>query len=151
MLEQAQLSIESLQHSGLNVSLLTLFDTQNLMNSEALDFISRHNLVIVIENYLPGNLLYKMITDAVTKNGVLNKSVYRLGLNSLPICGQNSEVLEFHGLNAETITEFVSLKLAKTLEIIEQPILDHFVRMSDSKSVKKIIRPFVFSQRNIVE
>lgn len=112
MLEQAQLSIELLQHSGLNVSLLTLFDTQNLMNSEAFDFISRHNLVIVIENYLPGNLLYKMITDSVRKNGVLNKRVYRLGLNSLPICGQNSEVLEFHGLNAETITEFVSLKLA---------------------------------------
>jgi hypothetical protein len=43
------------------------------------------------------------------------------------------------------------IKVAKTLQIIEQPILDHFVRMSDSKSVKKIIRPFVFSQRNIVE
>ncbi len=43
------------------------------------------------------------------------------------------------------------IKVAKTLKIIEQPILDHFVRMSDSKSVKKIIRPFVFSQRNIVE
>lgn len=110
MLEQAQKAVTSLKLADLNVSLLTVFDMNKLANSEALSFILQHSLIVVIENSLPGNLLKVKITDEVLNTSHTKHEVFRIGLNSLPICGQNQEVLDFHELSASKIHEFILSK-----------------------------------------
>lgn len=110
ILEQAQKAVALLKLAELNVSLLTVFDINKLTNSEALSFISKHSLIVIIENSLPGNLLKAKITDEVLNKSENQSKIYSLGLNSLPICGQNEEVLEFHGLSADKIYQYILSK-----------------------------------------
>jgi transketolase C-terminal domain/subunit len=110
ILEQAQKAVALLKSAELNVSLLTVFDINKLPNSEALNFISKHSLIVVIENSLPGNLLKVKITEEVLNKSKNQPEIYSLGLNSLPICGQNEEVLEYHGLSADKMHEFILSK-----------------------------------------
>ena len=110
ILEQAQQAITLLKSSGINASLLTVFDMNQLTNSHAFSFISKHSLIVVIENSLPGNLLHSIITESLTGESETQPKVHRIGLNSLPICGQNHEVLEHHGLSASKIHDYVLLE-----------------------------------------
>ena len=111
MLEQAQKSVEFLKLSNCNISLLTIFDFNALANSQAIDFILKHDQVFVIENSLPGNLLQMRISEILSLSGKSHPMLYRIGLVSLPICGQNNEVLDHHGFSARKITEFVLSKI----------------------------------------
>jgi transketolase C-terminal domain/subunit len=57
----------------------------------------------VIENSLPGNLLYERVK--YLNETILNTSklLFRIGVDTFPECGQNHETLQAHGLDGQSI------------------------------------------------
>ena len=45
------------------------------------------------------------------QNEVTNFRIYRIGINSIPACGQNDEVLREHGMDAKALTDRVRVAI----------------------------------------
>lgn len=61
-------------------------------------------LVVTLENHYTESGVGSYYTKLMANFGLLyNRKVLTLGINELPVCGSNDEVLAFHGLNADML------------------------------------------------
>jgi transketolase len=102
ILEQALEAGRILEKSGTHCSILTIFDYEFAHDLDTLNYLSRYNKVLVIENYLPGNLLFNILKDNLSFNNE-NLNITRVGVNEFPKCGQNNEILQYYKMDAKNI------------------------------------------------
>lgn len=63
--------------------------------------------IITTDNHYIDGGQGEMLLAALLRNGIMPRRVLQLGLNQIPMCGQNSEVLHAHGLSRLVIAERV--------------------------------------------
>ena len=102
MLEQALLATEELEKNGTFCTVMTIFDYGFEKDLDSLKVLDKYTRILVLENYLPGNLLFNKIRENLVSKKT-NSLIKRLGLNEFPKCGQNNEVLLHHNLDAKSI------------------------------------------------
>ena len=102
MLEQALFATEILEKNGKFCSIITIFDYGFEQDLVSLTILNKYSKILVLENYLPGNLLFNKIRENVISEAG-NLMVKRVGLNEFPKCGQNNEILLHHNLDAQSI------------------------------------------------
>jgi transketolase C-terminal domain/subunit len=102
MLEQALFATEILEKNGTFCTIITIFDYGFEQDLVSLTVLNKYSKILVLENYLPGNLLFNKIRENVISE-VGNLMVKRVGLNEFPKCGQNNEILLHHNLDAQSI------------------------------------------------
>jgi transketolase C-terminal domain/subunit len=54
----------------------------------------------VLENHLPALGIYQNLSKSITSN---DPSIIRIGVSELPRNGRTDEVLNFHGMDADSI------------------------------------------------
>jgi transketolase len=65
-------------------------------------------LVVTIENHYTESGAGSYYAKSMANSGLLyNRKVITLGLNELPVCGFNDEVLAFHGLSADMLASTI--------------------------------------------
>jgi transketolase len=72
----------------------------------ATEILSQYDLVVVLDDHYKLLGLGSTIATTLGTNRASwepSPDLLLLGLEKIPACGQNSEVLEYHGLNAESI------------------------------------------------
>jgi len=111
MLEEAVGAAELLENKGISTAVYN-FPWLNSVNTAWLaKELNRFEVVVTIDdhytNFGLGIILGAKITQNLTK---IPRMIY-LGLNEIPACGQNDEVLKYHGLNSELIAAIIMEKL----------------------------------------
>ncbi len=114
LLPQAWHAAEILEHEhGISVRLenlpwLNAVDPQWLQQT-----VQGHDLVLLLDNHLlPGGQGQMLAAEMAAERGGLDLErmprVLRLGLDTIPACGWNSEVLAHHGLDAASIVKLIA-------------------------------------------
>ena len=68
-------------------------------------------LVVTLENHYTESGAGSYYAKSMANSGLLhNRKVLTLGLNELPVCGRNDEVLAFHGLRADMLASTIIQK-----------------------------------------
>jgi len=88
------------KEGGLDVSVFTTPEICRDPDSFALDTLSTTDHVVVLENHNPSLAKYEHLAQTMFDRGV---PVSRIGLVGVPANGQPGEVMEFHGLDAESL------------------------------------------------
>lgn len=93
----------------INLPWLNRFDSDWLKSA-----VLGYKWVFTVDNhYLVGGL-GEMLTSHLAELGIIGDTRYKkFGVQDIPVCGTNDEVLKFHGLDAESLC----LKIAKTMEV----------------------------------
>jgi len=86
--------------NGLEVSVYTTPEICSEPDSSVLEILSTTELLIVLENHNPSLAKYEHLSRALSDAGV---PVCRVGLVGVPANGQPGEVMEFHGLDAQSL------------------------------------------------
>ena len=67
------------------------------------------SMIVTLENHYTESGAGSVYLSKMALSGILkNKKVLSIGLDELPVCGRNEEVLSFHGLLPEQIAEKIS-------------------------------------------
>jgi transketolase C-terminal domain/subunit len=88
------------KEGGLDVSVFTTPEICRDPDSFALDTLSTTDHVVVLENHNPSLAKYEHLAQTMFDRGV---PVSRIGLVGVPANGQPGEVMEFHGLDAQSL------------------------------------------------
>jgi len=104
MLEQAIAAAEILEKRGLPCSVVTIFDYNFTRDLESLKVLEKFTRILVLENYLPGHLLYSKLKEKISLADKISK-IQRIGISEFPKCGQNKEILEYYKMDATSIAE----------------------------------------------
>jgi transketolase len=77
-------------------------------------------LVVTLENHYTESGAGSYYAKSMANSGLLhNRKVLTLGLNELPVCGSNDEVLAFHGLRADMLASKIIQKYSSQLQPLE--------------------------------
>ena len=67
------------------------------------------SMIVTLENhYVESGAGSVYISKMASSGNLKNKKVLSIGIDELPVCGRNEEVLDFHGLSPEQIAEKIS-------------------------------------------
>ncbi len=102
MLQQAIAAAEILEISGSPCNVITIFDYEFTQDLESLKVLKQFTKIIVLENYLPGNLLYNKLKETISLENEHLK-IHRIGISDFPKCGQNEEILEYYNMDGVNI------------------------------------------------
>ena len=113
LLSRAWQAADQLIEEGIKVRLVNLpwlnrFDTQWLEG-----VIIGCKLLITLDNHLLIGGQGEMLLSALASAGVKLPQVIRMGVESVPVCGLNDEVLCAHGLDSRSIAKKISDTLIK--------------------------------------
>jgi transketolase C-terminal domain/subunit len=86
--------------NGLDVSVYTTPEICSEPDSSALEILSTTDCLIVLENHNPSLAKYEHLSRAMSDGDV---PVCRVGLVGIPANGQPGEVMEFQGLDAQSL------------------------------------------------
>jgi transketolase len=102
-LTQTLIARDHIKNVGYSVSVASVFDFQIENDTEIIHLLEKSENIFVIENSLPGNLLYERVK--YLNETILNTSklLFRIGVDTFPECGQNHETLQAHGLDGQSI------------------------------------------------
>lgn len=107
MLSQAFRAAESLKiRRGLNLKIVNLPWLNRLDLDWLASELSGVDRLYTIDNHFLKGGIGEAISVAVSDLGIRVK-VKRLGVDGIPVCGQNDEVLRFYGLDSESIAETI--------------------------------------------
>ncbi len=108
MLSAAILAAETLHHNhGISAKVINL----PWLNSVDADWLAeavdgRHSLFTIDNHYLVGGQGDR-IANAIALRGIADLKLIKLGLNEIPACGTNQEILKKHSLDADGIVKSV--------------------------------------------
>jgi len=107
LLSQAWHAAELLLQDGVSVRLVNLpwlnrFDVQWLEQ-----VVGESGLLVTLDNHFLAGGQGEMLVAALACAGVSLPRVIRLGVDDIPVCGTNEEVLRAHGLDAESIADAI--------------------------------------------
>jgi len=88
------------RESGLEVSVYTTPEICGDPDSSALEILSKADPLTVLENHNPCLAKFEVLSRAMPERDGL---VHRVGIIGVPANGQPGEVMEFHGLDAESL------------------------------------------------
>ena len=75
----------------------------------ALETLGQYDLIVIVDDHYKllglGNIIATVFGINRVPNKDSNPKMLLLGLEEIPACGQNNEVLKYHSLNAESIAE----------------------------------------------
>ncbi len=106
-LSQALIARDLIEDAGHSCSVASVFDHQIEGNVDITDLILMSEIVFVIENSLPGNLIFRRISNILISNSADKSTLTRVGLDDFPVCGQNQETLSKHGLDGRSLAHRV--------------------------------------------
>ena len=110
MLEQAHVAAELLGQKGISAAVVN-FPWLNYVDSGWLmEKLGGYRLVATIDDHYVAMGQGAMIAAVFARNGVGTK-VLTLGLEKIPVCGQNIEVIEHHKLDSKSIAERIEKSL----------------------------------------
>ena len=95
-LEAAELVGESL------VSVFTYSTPGRQLEESDLSKLSKFKKVVVLENHLPALGIFQNLSTSIKSD---DQSIIRIGVSELPRNGRTDEVLNFHGMDADSIKE----------------------------------------------
>ena len=102
MLREATKTAQDVQADVFNFPWLNRVDT-----SWATETLGQYDLVVVIDDHYKllgfGNIIATVFGTNRVPDKNSNPKMLLLGLEEIPACGQNDEVLKYHGLDAESI------------------------------------------------
>ena len=77
-------------------------------------------LIVTLENHYTESGAGSYYAKSMANSGLLhNRKVLTLGLNELPVCGRNDEVLAFHGLRADMLASTIIQKHSSKSQLLE--------------------------------
>jgi transketolase len=116
LLAQAFLAIELLAKRGLRVELINL-PWLNLFDDDWLrELAARHRRLILLDNHYVRSGQGEMLLARLAALGLLNGvRALQLGVDGIPACGTNDEVLRAHGLDAASIAAQIRTFCSTTL------------------------------------
>ncbi len=88
------------------VSVFTYSTPGRQLEDSDLSTLSKYKKIVVLENHLPALGIFQNLSKLITSN---NPSIIRIGVSELPRNGRTDEVLNFHGMDADSIKdEFIA-------------------------------------------
>ena len=113
LLSRAWQAAEQLTEEGIHVRLINLpwlnrFDVKWLG-----EVIADCRLIITLDNHLLAGGQGEMLVAAMASAGVRLPRVVRMGVEGIPLCGLNEEVLAAHGLDSRSIAKVIGDILKK--------------------------------------
>jgi transketolase len=109
MLSQAYLAVQALKNQGISTKLINMPWLNTIDLHWLSDELTGIDTLLIIDNHYTNGGLGSYIAGMIYKNQSLNKlKVSRLGINEIPVCGSVDEVLEAHGLDSESIVNYVN-------------------------------------------
>jgi transketolase len=110
MLEQIWIAADMLEAEGLSIRIINLPWLNTVDKDWLADVIDGAGPVFTADDhYLKGGQ-GEMIAAALAEMDHNGLSV-RIGVNEIPACGSNDEVLRYHGLDAETLKRFILARI----------------------------------------
>lgn len=104
MLDQAIKASELLEDKNFYCDVITFFDYNSLPETDSMTNLEKYSKILVIENYLPGNFLHRLVEQYLELKGK-KTNIKRLGISEFPKSGQNIEVLSYYKLDAKSIAD----------------------------------------------
>jgi transketolase len=105
LVSQAWAAAELLETAGLSVGVTALPWLRNVDPEWLVEVAGGASILTLDNHYLAGGQGEAIVTAMAAVPGA--PSVHRLGVDRVPVCGRNDEVLAAHGLDAAAITEAV--------------------------------------------
>ena len=106
LLSNACRAAEALASEGISAAVINLPWLNRIDDTWARDVLGTFPLVVTLDNHYRSLGQGVAIAAALARNGV-RASVRSLGLDDVPACGTNAEVLAHHGLDAASIADAV--------------------------------------------
>ena len=101
---QAMQAAEILADNGIETTVVVTPWINRIDMSWLSKILGNLPLVVTLENHYTESGAGSYYVKAMANSGLLNnRKVLTLGVNELPICGSNDEVLDFHGLSADKL------------------------------------------------
>jgi transketolase len=101
----AKIALEVARAEGENEVAVFTYPTPNrLLNLEDRKLILNFKKVLVIENHLPSLGIYSQLLEYLPTSGADVKLI-RSGISELPKNGQTQEVLQYHGMDVDSISK----------------------------------------------
>jgi transketolase len=97
---------EELAREGIHAAVIDLPWLNRVDDGWTRDVLGNFPVVVTLDNHYQSLGQGVMIAAAIARNG-LRASVRSLGLDDVPACGTNAEVLARHGLDAASIATAV--------------------------------------------
>jgi len=98
-------------HAGLGVRVVNLPWLNRIDRAWLRDLVRDVPAVFTIDNHLVDGGQGDMILRTLAELSVVPRVVRRLGIEGIPVCGQNDEVLRAHGLDAERLATTIAAAL----------------------------------------
>ncbi len=105
--EQAHLTAELLSADGIEVAVVNLPWLNRLDKEWFRNAVGDRRLVVTLDNHMVIGGQGQMLATAAAHLGLRSK-VHSIGLNEVPVCGTNSEVLTHHGLDTTSLVKTVA-------------------------------------------
>lgn len=105
MLEQAIKAREILVQNGIGVTVFNLPWLNRIDKQWLVDALGGFKMIVTLDDHYVDLGQGVAIKAAVAQNFKVLPQLLSFGLDRVPECGQNKEVLEFHGLDAKSISE----------------------------------------------
>src|SRR5215831_3422026 len=106
LLSNAWRAADALASDGVRAAVINLPWLNHIDDVWAREVLGRFPLVVTLDNHYRALGQGVTIAAALARNGV-RASVHSLGLDDVPACGTNAEVLAHHGLDAASIASAV--------------------------------------------
>ena len=106
LMSNAWRAADELQSEGMSAAVINLPWLNRIDDGWARDVLGRFPLVVTLDNHYRSLGQGVTIAAALARNGV-RAAVRSLGLDHVPACGTNAEVLAHHGLDAASIANAV--------------------------------------------
>lgn len=111
MLTEAWKAARILAEKGVNLAVVNLPWLNRLDNGWLKDVADKYQNIFTLDDHYLEQGQGTMIASHLAKLGLAKKLVM-FGVEEIPACGSNQEVLEYHGLDAKSLTK----KIQKTLK-----------------------------------
>jgi len=112
LMTNAWRAADELSAHGVSAAVINLPWLNQIDNGWVRDVLGRFPAIVTLDNHYVTLGQGVMVASALARAGV-RADVLSLGLNDLPVCGSNAEVLAHHGLDAASIARVVAERVRR--------------------------------------
>lgn len=108
MLHEALTASEILNEQNVRLEIVNMPWLNAIDLNWLTSILNRHNRVFILEDHSPIGGLGDLILRESSKNGLLGQTnMHIFSVEGFPACGTPSEALKYHGLNGESIADYI--------------------------------------------
>ncbi|QQG45455.1 MAG: transketolase [Candidatus Sungiibacteriota bacterium] len=105
MLSEAVKAADLLMFKGISAAVINFPWLNRVDEKWFLQHLASFRIIITIDDHYVTLGQGTLLSSAVAKAFTIHPKVVNLGVEEIPVCGQNQEVLEYHKLDAESIAK----------------------------------------------